>query len=39
MIRTAGSLPDVTSFGEGGTREIWAVTIGGGLYRMAATST
>jgi glucose/arabinose dehydrogenase len=39
VIRTAGSLPNVTSFGEGGTREIWAVTIGGGLYRMAATST
>jgi glucose/arabinose dehydrogenase len=39
VIRTAGSLPDVTSFGEGNTREIWAVTIGGGLYRMAATST
>ncbi len=39
VIRTAGSLPNVTSFGEGNTREIWAVTIDGGLYRMAATST
>jgi glucose/arabinose dehydrogenase len=38
-IRTAGSLPNVTSFGEGGTREIWAVTYGGGLYRMAARAT
>jgi hypothetical protein len=33
---TVGSLPGVTSFGEGATRELWAVTISGGLYRMAA---
>jgi glucose/arabinose dehydrogenase len=38
-VRTAGSLPDVTSFGEIGTRELWAVTIGGGLYRMVARAT
>ena len=35
-LRTGGSLPGVTSFGEGGTRELWAVTINGGLYRMSA---
>jgi glucose/arabinose dehydrogenase len=35
-LRTAGSLGNVTSFGEGGGRELWAVTIGGGLYRMRA---
>jgi glucose/arabinose dehydrogenase len=33
---TVGSLPGVTSFGEGATRELWAVTLSGGLYRMAA---
>ncbi|MDQ1618053.1 MAG: hypothetical protein QOE19_622 [Actinomycetota bacterium] len=33
---TAGSLPNVTSFGEGATRELWAVTIDGGLYSMSA---
>ncbi len=35
-LRTVGSLDGITSFGEGGTRELWAVTIGGGLYRMSA---
>lgn len=35
-LRTAGSLPRVTSFGESARRELWAVTIDGGLYRMAA---
>jgi glucose/arabinose dehydrogenase len=33
---TAGSLPGVTSFGEDQGRELWAVTIGGGLYQMSA---
>ncbi|MDT7783686.1 MAG: hypothetical protein QOF58_2105 [Pseudonocardiales bacterium] len=33
---TAGSLPGVTSFGEGTTRELWAVTIDGGLFSMSA---
>ena len=35
-LRTAGSLPQVTGFGEDATRELWAVTLGGGLYRMVA---
>ena len=30
----AGSLPGVTSFGEGAGRELWAVTIDGTLWRM-----
>jgi hypothetical protein len=38
-LTVAGSLPNVTSFGEGPGRELWAVTIDGGLYRMAARST
>ncbi len=33
---TVGRLPGVTSFGEGATGELWAVTLAGGLYRMAA---
>jgi hypothetical protein len=32
----AGLLPGVTSFGEDGNRELWAVTYSGGLYRMRA---
>jgi glucose/arabinose dehydrogenase len=36
---TAGRLNGVTSFGEGANRELWATTIGGGLYRMVARST
>jgi glucose/arabinose dehydrogenase len=32
----AGRLPGVTSFGEDGNRELWAVTYSGGLYRMRA---
>ena len=35
-LRTGGSLPRITSFGGSGGRELWAVTINGGLYRMAA---
>ncbi|MDQ1584724.1 MAG: hypothetical protein QOH80_89 [Actinomycetota bacterium] len=35
-IRSAGSLSVVTGFGESQGREIWAVTIGGGLYLMSA---
>lgn len=35
-LRSAGSLPRVTSFGESASRELWAVTADGGLYRMAA---
>jgi glucose/arabinose dehydrogenase len=35
-LTVAGSLSSVTSFGEGPGRELWAVTINGGLYRMAA---
>jgi glucose/arabinose dehydrogenase len=38
-LRVAGSLPSVTSFGEGPGRELWAVTIDGGLYKMAARAT
>jgi glucose/arabinose dehydrogenase len=38
-VLTAGSLANVTSFGEAGNRELWAVTYGGGLYRMAARAT
>ena len=34
--RTAGNLPGVTSFGESALREIWAVTLNGGLFRMTA---
>lgn len=33
---TGGRLPNVTSFGEDDAHELWAVTIGGGLYRMSA---
>jgi len=33
---TAGRLPGVTSFGEDGSNELWAVTYDGGLYRMGA---
>lgn len=33
---TAGSLPGVTSFGEDAKRELWAVTLDGGLFRMSA---
>ena len=38
-LRVGGSLSSVTSFGEGPGRELWAVTIEGGLYRMAARAT
>jgi hypothetical protein len=38
-LHVAGSLPSVTSFGEGPGRELWAVTIDGGLYKMAARAT
>ena len=37
-IVTAGRLPGVTSFGEDGNNELWAVTYGGGLYRMGASA-
>ncbi|MEP6760909.1 MAG: PQQ-dependent sugar dehydrogenase [Sporichthyaceae bacterium] len=33
---TAGQLAKVSSFGEGDNRELYAVTIGGGLFRMTA---
>jgi glucose/arabinose dehydrogenase len=33
---TAGSLPGITSFGESAQRELWAVTLAGGLYEMSA---
>ena len=35
---SAGRLANVSSFGEGDNRELYAVTIGGGLYRMMARS-
>jgi glucose/arabinose dehydrogenase len=35
-LRVGGSLPSVTSFGEGPGRELWAVTIDGGLFKMSA---
>ena len=35
---TAGRLPGVTSFGENGNDEHWAVTYDGGLYRMGASA-
>jgi glucose/arabinose dehydrogenase len=35
-ITTVGQLDDLTSFGEDDHREIWAVTIDGGLYEMRA---
>jgi len=35
-LRTRGSLSGITSFGQVGGRELWAVTISGGLYRMSA---
>ena len=38
QLVTAGSLPGVTSFGEDGNDELWAVTYGGGLYRMEASA-
>ena len=34
--RTVGTLPRVTSFGESQGRELWAVTIDGGLFSMRA---
>ena len=37
-IVVAGRLPSVTSFGEDGNNELWAVTLDGGLYRMGATA-
>ncbi len=33
-LRTVGSLSRITSFGEDDTKELYAVTLGGGLYRM-----
>lgn len=36
---SAGQLANVSSFGEGDNRELYAVTIGGGLYRMTARTT
>lgn len=38
QIVTAGRLPGVTSFGEDGNNELWAVTYDGGLHRMGATA-
>jgi len=38
-LRRAGSLPRVTGFGVGGSNELWAVTIDGGLYAMRARAT
>jgi glucose/arabinose dehydrogenase len=35
-VSTVGRLSNVTSFGEGGDRELWAVTAGGALYAMRA---
>jgi glucose/arabinose dehydrogenase len=35
-VVSAGRLGGVTSFGEDAGRELWAVTISGGLYRMSA---
>jgi hypothetical protein len=29
-----GALGGITSFGEDGGRELWAVTLNGGLYRL-----
>jgi len=37
-VITVGSLPGVTSFGEDGSNELWAVTYDGGLYRMGASA-
>jgi glucose/arabinose dehydrogenase len=37
-VVTAGRLPGVTSFGEDGSNELWAVTYNGGLYRMGASA-
>ena len=37
-VVTAGRLPGVTSFGEDGSNELWAVTYDGGLYRMGASA-
>ena len=37
-ITTVGQLDGVTSFGEDAQREIWAVTIAGGLYQLQASS-
>jgi glucose/arabinose dehydrogenase len=36
---TVGSLPNVTGFGETQRREIWAVTIDGGAYKLTARAT
>ena len=38
QVVTAGRLPGVTSFGEDGNDELWAVTYDGGLYRMGASA-
>lgn len=35
-VVTVGRLPGVTSFGENGSSELWAVTYDGGLFRMRA---
>jgi glucose/arabinose dehydrogenase len=35
-LTTVGQLDGVTSFGEDGDRELWAVTLDGGLYQLAA---
>lgn len=37
-VRTVGSLPNVTSFGETATKEIVAVTYDGSLWRLRATA-
>ena len=37
-VVTAGRLPGVTSFGEDGNDELWAVTYDGGLHRMGASA-
>ena len=35
-LETVGDLEGITSFGEDDGRELWAVTIGGGLYELSA---
>lgn len=35
-LATVGSLPNVTAFGEGAGRELWAVTFDGGLWAMTS---
>ncbi|MEZ5116951.1 MAG: PQQ-dependent sugar dehydrogenase [Candidatus Nanopelagicales bacterium] len=37
-VSLVGSLPGVTSFGEDRSRELWAVTLAGGLHRMSASA-